>query len=208
MLKNFIIFAIISLCVISCDNEKDETLENTQICPLKVGNFWKYTHKNYSSARDSIISIDTLMYSVTEDISFNGEQWYRMQFSNSADLIYFTNRTDGLWIATLDNVNSTELKNTCLMIKYPTAVGDSAYNSIKGYALITKDVNYKINCSLGNFTGIYYESEDALTTNKYKIAYIPGVGYYSQSFISYINSSQSTPDTIRTFEDLIEYKLN
>ena len=215
MLKKVILILMIFVIIVGCNdtnvnpktNNPNTDISKTEIWTLKVGNYWKYSSHEYSSARNEFIStIDTITYRIIDTININNKTWFTMNI-NGKDQFYCNNQSDGFWIINVKSEHDTNFPNSFLLFKYPAVVGDAVINPLKGDSLITKNINYPVSNSLGSFSSIYYESKESETSSKYKICLVPKIGLWFQHFITNIDINQTPSDTIWKYQDLIEYQL-
>lgn len=208
MKKYYIVFFLIGLLFWGCENSNDDgKISNTnEIIPLKVGNFWKYEVRNYSTRRDSLFSPDTLLISVVDKKEIKGQTWYAWRIDNGK-LSYIANKSDGFWLATLNKLDSSSITDSTLALKYPTENGDMVTKEGTSDTCYTINNNYSVSTPWGNKKGVFYKS-DINSENYKEYTLIPNLGIFSQKLITYIDKNTNPYDTIWVYWNLIDYKLN
>jgi len=198
-----LLLILIFLSIVSCENPVD-SLDNSVLYPISVGNYWKYTIYTYMSGEIIPGLTDSLLMTIDEEISVNiegktykggvqtrkfGENYYE-----EARWIY-ANLNDGLYylggIAEKDTIFFKSL-----FLKYPVSYGETwelpyVYYDAQNQRFEFSDTTTKYTCiytdeafntEAGEFKCIVYhfrekQAEDVLGYWEYNLYYSPSVGF-------------------------------
>lgn len=219
IIKSFIytLFFIVAFIVnISCENPVD-SLNNSILYPISIGNYWKYKIYTYSSGKILPGLTDSLLITIDEEISVEfedriykgGVQTRKFGENTYAEAKWiFTNQSDGLYF-----LGGIAKKDTIfrkfLYLKYPVKQGETwevpymYYNQMSERFEFRPDstlkyicisTNEKINTEIGEFRCIVYHFKeypevDVPTYWNYYLYYSPGIGFIGSEIRSDLDNS-------------------
>ena len=174
---------LIVTIVVSCENVgiPIRPEETTQILPLRVGNYWKYTYVVYDSAGvEKQRQVE--QRSVIADTVVDGEVWYLTDFSS-----YLTNRPDGVW-QRIPNWTFTGtflgFLDPQLFLPFPIPLGSSVtVRSIETYTLLRREEEVVV--PAGKFSCYHYRMTlpgSIGAIDEYHLFYAPGVGLVKETW--------------------------
>ena len=147
-----------------------------QLWPLKIGNSWDY-HVVVFDSTGKVSDYGNTSLSISSDTVAGNETWYNVY--NNGTGIYYTNRSDGLWI--MSNGLQT------ILYKYPGNTGNSWYFFADSVTIESTDtlVSTTLNKYICYLYRIFYKgkpiADDYLS---------PGVGLVAEDYYSSTISGQ------------------
>jgi hypothetical protein len=123
----FFTLFILSSCKKS-NNPVSPSDTQQQIWPFKIGNTWDYHVVSFDST-GKVSGYGNTSISVSSDTVAGNETWFKI--SNNSSGIYYTNRSDGLWI--MSNGLQT------ILYKYPGNAGDIYHLFADSVSIESKD---------------------------------------------------------------------
>ena len=174
---NALLFCFVVFMLISC--KKDNPVESSpiakQIWPLKPGNTWAFSTKEYDTT-GAVIQSGSGAIVITTDTIVGGETWYRFSGSGS---IFYTIRSDGIWGMS----TGTSPLFQGLFLKYPVSAGDSW--NFGGDQMFLQSADTLITVPAGTFH--CYEYRLSMSDYYY---FCPGVGFIAEDYYSSTNSGR------------------
>lgn len=188
-----VILVFTGFLFVSC-HSSSESVPSGVAWPLKVGDSWQFRYLGYDDQGAQLYDYnDSIFFS--SDTMINGETWFILNNSTVA----FANRNDGLWRDVLTNGSAP-----LLVVKYPTAVGDT-YN-IGSSKVTVISTNEPLSLPCGNFICIKLEIRGTDVTNYVQEMYIsPNFGQVKS--IRYNVTPSGTPSNETLEYYLINYSL-
>jgi hypothetical protein len=177
---NALLFCFVVFMLTSCkkDNPVDSSPSVKQIWPLKPSNTWAYHTIEYDTT-GAITQSGSGALVVTTDTIVGGETWYQISGAWSGGSMFYTNRSDGLWIMS----NSTSGLFQELFFKYPVSAGDSW--NFGGDQIFLQSADTLITVPAGTFH--CYEYRLSMSDYYY---FCPGVGIIAEDSYSSTNSGR------------------
>ncbi|MFA5832592.1 MAG: hypothetical protein WDA22_03840 [Bacteroidota bacterium] len=177
---NAFLFCFVVFVLPSCekDNPVDTSPSVKQIWPLKPGNTWAFSTVEYDTT-GTVIKSGFGSFVVTTDTIVSGETWYHITGTGSGGTMFYTNRSEGLWVMS----NSTSGLFQGLFFKYPVNAGDNW--SLGGDPMFLQSADTVITVPAGTFH--CYEYRLSMIDYYY---FCPGVGIISEDSYSSTNSGR------------------
>ena len=177
---NALLFCFVVFMLTSCkkDNPVDSSPSVKQIWPLKPGNTWAYHAIEYDTT-GAITQSGSAVIVVTKDTIVGGETWYQISGIGSGGSMFYTNRSDGLWVMS----NSTSGLFQSLYFKYPVSAGESW--NLGGDQIFLQSADTLITVPAGTFHCYEYR----LPMSDY-VYFCPGVGFIAEDSYSSTNSGR------------------
>jgi hypothetical protein len=160
------------------DNPVDSSPSVKQIWPLKMGNTWAVHMIEYDTT-GAVTQSGSGTLVVTTDTIVGGETWYQISGVGSDGLMFYTNRSDGLWVMS----SSTSGLFQGLFFKYPVSAGDSW--NLGGDQMFLQSADTLITVPAGTFH--CYEYRLSMSDYYY---FCPGVGFIAEDSYSSTNSGR------------------
>jgi len=180
LIVNALLFCFLIFFITSCkkDNPVDSSPSVKQIWPLKQGNTWAFSTIEYDTA-GVVTHSGSGTFVVTTDTIVTGETWYHITGGGSGESMFYTNRSDGLWVMS----NSTTGIFRGLFFKYPVSTGDSW--NLGGDPMFLQSADTLITVPAGTFH--CYEYRLSMSDYYY---FCPGVGFIAEDSYSSTNSGR------------------
>ena len=190
----FFIAVLVALTAV-CSCKKDDANPVSAgpaatIMPLSTGNRWVF-HDTSLDSVGGIISTERDSLFITRDTMINSERWWRMENGGPTPIIFYTNRTTGLWM--------TDGGSPMLLLKYPGARGDSWNVGGPLGAITLTSISTTVIVPSGTYTCYAYEFGGS------RSYFAPGVGEVCE----WDSASTSTGVRYLAYQrELIKYVIN
>ena len=188
-----ILFLVALTAVFSCKKDDGKHVSGgpaATIMPLSTGNRWVF-QDTFLDSVGGIISTGRDSLFITRDTVINSERWWWIENIGPAPIIFYTNRTTGLWM--------TEGGSPTLLLKYPGARGDSWNVGGPLGAITLASISTPVIVPSGTYTCYEYEFPGA------RSYYAPGVGEVCEQD----SASSSTGVRYLVYKrELINYVIN
>ncbi len=176
--KNYMIPVVLTAvalicCMVGCDDDNPvRPYDTSYFFPLTVGNYW--IHRTDVYVADTLYSTsDPDTSGIDTSITWHGRSWFGEAGANH----YLLNDVGGVWNLRFDDEDYPE-GDSCLMIMYPSGVGDSWVHEFENDTYEVLAVSETVTTPAGRFDGCYkYRVTSAYDPDEpYTIWYKPGVG--------------------------------